>query len=125
MKKKCTVPGEKTCKEAVTEKTDTSHSNNVAILGDSNISFNRGIQSEFNKTLRSGLARFKHFPGASSKDLLHCIDLTLEEQNFEAVIIHIGIKDILYDSSSKEINLLLQNINPIQDERWGQKGPIY
>ena len=78
------------------------------------ISFKRSIKSEFNNTLRSGRARFKHFPGASSKDLLHYIDPTLEEQNFEAVIIHIRINDILYDSSSKQINLLLQNIKEIR-----------
>ena len=64
-------------------------------------------------TLGPGRARFKHFPGASSKDLLHYIDATLEEQNFEAAIIHIGINDILYDNTSQQINLLLQNIKEI------------
>ena len=73
--KKCTVPGEKTCKEAATEKANTTYINNVAILGDSIINFFRGIKS--------------------SKDLLHYIDPTLEEQNFEAAIIHIGINDTL------------------------------
>ena len=63
--------------------------------------------------MRTGQAKFKHFLGTSSKDLLHYIDTTLEEQNFEAVIIHIGINDILYDSSSWQINLLLQNIKEI------------
>ena len=81
--KKCTVPCDKTYKEAATEKTNTTHTNNVAIFGDSIISFSRGIKSEFNKTLRPGRERFKNFPGASSKDLLHYIDPTLEEQNFE------------------------------------------
>ena len=71
--KKCTVPGDKTSRqETATEK--TTHTN-VAILEDSIISFSRSIKSEFNKTLRSGRARFKHFPGASSKDLLHYIIL--------------------------------------------------
>ena len=94
-------------KEAVTEKPNTTHTNNVTILGDSIISFNRGIKSEFNKTLSSERARFKYFPRASSKDFLHYIDPTLEEQNFEAAIIHIGNNDIIYDSSSRQINLLL------------------
>ena len=31
----------------------------------------------------------KHFPGAFSNNFLHCIDLSLKEQNFEAAIIHI------------------------------------
>ena len=60
----------------------------IAILGDSIINFSKYIKSEFNKSLRTGRARFKHFPGVSSKDLLHYIDPTLE-QNFEAAIIHI------------------------------------
>ena len=76
--KKCTVTGDKTSRqEAATEKTNTTHTNNVAILGDSFISFSRGIKSKFNKILRPGWARFKHFSGASSKDLLHYIDPTL------------------------------------------------
>ena len=114
MQKKCIVSGEKAYKEGVTEEISTVHSNNVAILGDSIISFNRGIRSEFNKTLRPVLAKFKHFTGASSKDLLHYIDPTLEEQNFEASIIHIGINDILYDRRSRQINLLFQNIREIE-----------
>ena len=56
----------------------------------------------------AGRARVKHFPGASSKDLLHYVDPTLE-----AARIHIGINDILYDSSSRQINLLLQNMREI------------
>ena len=65
--KKCTVPGEKTYREIVTEKTNTTHTNNIAILGDRIVSFNRSIKSEFNKTLRSGRATFKNFPGAFKK----------------------------------------------------------
>ena len=84
-------------KEAVTEKTNTTHINNTAILGDC-------------KTLRSGRAKFKHFPGALSRDLLHYVDPTLEEHHFEAAIFRIGVNNIQYDSSSQQINLLLQNI---------------
>ena len=109
-RKKYTISGEKTYKEAVTEETSTTHTNNVVILGGSIISFNRGITSKFNKTLRTGRARFKHFAGTSPKDLL---DPTLEEQNFQAAVIHIGINVILYDSSTRQVNLLLQNVKEI------------
>ena len=44
---------------------------------------------------------------------MHYIDPTLEEQNFEAAITHSGINGILYDSSSRQINILLQNIKEI------------
>ena len=90
-------------------KTNTTHSNDIAI-GGSITGFNRGIRYACNKTLRSRWERFQLFLGALSKYLLHYIDLTLEEQNFEATIIHIGVSDILDDSSSREMNLLLQNI---------------
>ena len=113
LSEKCTGLGEKTYNEAATGKTNTTHTNSVPIIGDSIISFNRGIKSESDKTLRSRQSRFKHFPRASSKDLLHYIDPALEEQNFEAAIIHIGINDILYDNSSRQINILLQNIKEI------------
>ena len=100
--------------ERVTGKTDTTNINNIGIIGYRIVSFNRGIKSEFNKTLRSGQARFKYFPEASSKDFLHYIDPNLVEQNLEAAIIQIGINDILYDSTSREINLLFWNINEIE-----------
>ena len=90
-------------------KTNTTHTNDI-VVGGSIISFNRGIKYEFNQTLRSRWARFQLFLGALSKYFLHYINLTLEEQNFEATIIHTGVSDILYDSSSREINLLLQNM---------------
>ena len=64
--------------------------------------------------MRNGRTRFKHFPGALSKDLLHYIDPSREEHKLDAAIIHIGINDILYDSSLRQINLLLQNIGEIR-----------
>ena len=59
-----------------------------------------------NKILRLAWARCKHFP-----DLLRYIDPTVEEQNFVVAIIHIGINDILYDSSLQQIKFIFQNIN--------------
>ena len=73
--KKCTVLGEKTYKEVVTGKTNTTHTNNNAILGDSIVIFNKGIKFECSKTLRSERTRFKHFPGVSSKT--YCTILNL------------------------------------------------
>ena len=39
--------------------------------------------------------------------LLYNTDPTLEELDFKTAIIHIGINDILHDSSSRQINSLL------------------
>ena len=45
--------------------------------------------------------------------MLHYIDPILEEQTIKAAIIYIGVNDMLYDSSSRQTNLLLQNITEI------------
>ena len=103
----------KTFKEVFTGKTNTTLTNIIAILGDSIISFNRGIKPKFNETLRSGWKILKPFPGASSKDLLNYIDSSLEDQHFEAAIIRTEINNILCDSSSRQINILLQNNDEI------------
>ena len=77
----------------------------------SDIKYNRGIKSEFNKTLWYGPTSFQHFQGALSKDFFHDINFTLEAQNIEAATIHTGINYIKYESSSQQISLLLQDID--------------
>ena len=67
--------GEKEYKEAVTEKNYVTHINHITILGDGNINFNRSIKPKFDPDRQ----------GVSSKDLLHYIDPTLQQQNFEAL----------------------------------------
>ena len=86
---------------------------NVVIFGDSIVNFNRQIKYKLNKGLQSGRARFKHFPGATSKDLLYYIDRTLEDHSFEAVIIHIGVNDIISNRSSPDFDHVLKNIKNI------------
>ena len=49
-----------------------------------------------NKGLQSRKVRFKFFPAATSKDLLHYIDRTLEDHSFEVAIIHVDVTDIIY-----------------------------
>ena len=75
--------------------------------------FNRQIKYKINKGLQSGRARFKYFPGTTSKDLLHYIDRTLEDHSFEEVIIHIGVKDIISNRSSPDFDHVLKNIKNI------------
>ena len=86
---------------------------NVVIFGDSIVNFNRQIKYKLNKGLQSGRARLKYFPGATSKDLLHYIDRTLEDHSFEAVIIHIGVNDIISNRSSPDFDHVLKNIKNI------------
>ena len=51
-----------------------------------------------------------NFPGASSHQMLHYLDLHLEDREINTVVIHVGINDILKDSNQSSIDGLLQNI---------------
>ena len=44
---------------------------NVVIFGNSLVNFNRKTKYNTNKSLNNGSTRFTHFPGATSKELLH------------------------------------------------------
>ena len=71
------------------------------------------IEYKINKGLQSGKARFKYFPGATSKDLLHYIDRILEDNSSEVVIIHIGVNDIISNRSYPDFDHVLKNIKSI------------
>ena len=50
------------------------------------------------------------FPGASSHQLLHSLDVHFEDRQINTVVIYVGINDILRDSSQSSIDGLLQNM---------------
>ena len=83
-------------------------SNNVVIFGDSIVNFSTKLKYNINRALTNGRARFKYFPGATSKELLHYIDATLEESNFEVAVIHVGVNDLM--NSNNSVDKLLKNI---------------
>ena len=68
----------------------------------------------WNRALTNGRARFKYFPGATSKELPHYIDATLEESNFEVAVIHVGVNDLL--NSNNSVDKLLKNIYSIAEK---------
>ena len=68
---------------------------NVVIFEVSLVNFNRKAKYNITRSLNNGSARFKYFPGATSKDLLHYVDTTLQDNLFEVAVIHIGINDIV------------------------------
>ena len=61
----------------------------------------------------NGSARFNYFPGATSKDLLHYVDATLQDNLFDEAVIHIGINDIVNNKNSLNTGHMLQNIKNI------------
>ena len=81
------IPGEKIFAETMPSSMTSSNptfnestlpTSNVVIFGDSLVNFNR--KKIYN--IYNGSARFKYFPGATSKDLLHYVDTTLQDNLF-------------------------------------------
>ena len=85
---------------------------NVVIFGDSLVNFNRKTKYNINRSLNNGRARFQYFPGVTSKDLLHYVDTTLQDNLFEVAVIHIGI-DIVNNKNSLNKDHMLENIKNI------------
>ena len=81
---------------------------NTVIFSDS---MPKGIKMyEFNKHLTNGRALMKSFGGATSRELACYIMPTLEDYEFVNAIIHVGIIDILKDSSAISFEFLANNI---------------
>ena len=56
----------------------------------------KGIRiRELNRYITNATAVIKSFPGATSKELIHYVVPTLQEDSFNSAVIHIGINDIL------------------------------
>ena len=96
-----TVPGERSYKETlITQK------KNVIIFGDS---IPKGINTRLlNEKLIKSKAACKFFPGATSKDFVHYIKPTLQENEFYTSILRMGVNDALklgsnIDTVSKDI----------------------
>ena len=65
---------------------------------------------EFNRFIKNSTATMFNFLGASSHQMLHYLDVHLEDRQINTVVIHVGINDILRGSSQSSIDGLLQNI---------------
>ena len=98
------VPSNKSYAQATVPSNSARTSNNVVIYWDSIVNFSTKLKYNFNRVLTNGRARFKYFPGATSRELLHDIDATLEESNFKVAMIHEDVKDLMNSSNSVDKN---------------------
>ena len=57
-----------------------------------------------------------NFPGASSNEILHYIDVHLKEKLIDTVIIHVGVNDLLNGNSQLKVNQLIENIKKITEK---------
>ena len=89
----------------VTPNKSLGNSRNIKIFSDS---IPKGIRiKQMNQQIKNGNARIHSFPGATSHQLLHYLDVNLDKYT-DAVVIHIGINGIL--NSASNVNGLLSNI---------------
>ena len=62
---------------------------------------------EFNSLLRNRKAKWLNFPGSSSKQMLHYIDIYLEDKSIETVLLNVGVNDLLNDNSKSNVDNLM------------------
>ena len=65
---------------------------------------------DFNKFVRIGKAKIQCFPGATSNQMLHYLDINLQDNNTESVILHVGVNDVLQDSKKTNMNSFFNNV---------------
>ena len=59
---------------------------------------------DFNKFVRVGKAKLQYFPSTTSNQLLHYLDINLQDNKTESVIFYVGINDLLQNSTETNIN---------------------
>ena len=106
-----TLRGENSFSEEV--KDHKGNENNIIVFSNSMANIDRNIKVELNSSIRSGRARFLNFPVATSGDLLHYMDPTLAEGNYDTAMIHLGINDIIKDDISTKVEHLVSNSEEI------------
>ena len=69
---------------------------------------------KFNRLIKNRQAKMFSFHGASSHQLLHYLDVHLRDQSIDTVIIHIGINDLLTNSSRSVMIILSATSRKLQ-----------
>ena len=97
------IPGKDKYSETVKAKPEPM---NTLIFTDS---IPKGIRMYgFNKSIKNRKAKMLNFPGASSRQLLHYMDIHLEGIQVDTVVIHIGVNDLLnYSNQSRTDSLII------------------
>ena len=70
----------------------------------------------FDRLIKNHQAKMFNFPGTSSHQLLHYLDVHLKDKSIDTVIIHIGINDLLTTSSRSGMDNLINNIKKITEK---------
>ena len=116
------VPGNNSYNDAAKKNMDKSiEANKAGKMNNQNIkiftdSIPKGIKmKELNRHVHSGNAKMYCFPGATSTQLLHYLDINLDNTT-DTVILHIGINDLLQGMTDNIINNLMNNIEQMVEK---------
>ena len=66
---------------------------------------------EFNKYLNGGIAHLNPFPRTKAKQMDHHVIPILEEHQYGAAVIHVGIKDLLKNRTNINVSEIVSYIN--------------
>ena len=86
----------------------------LVIFGESITNLSRYHKNIFNQKTEDCRARFKYSPGSLSGDILHNVNPTLGESEFDVAIMHEGVNNLLNCQAYIDlINNILQDIQHI------------
>ena len=68
---------------------------------------------DFNKFVRVEKAKVQCFPGATSNQLLHYLDVNLQGNNTESLMLHVLVNGVLQDRTETNINSFFKNVQEI------------
>ena len=94
-------------------KDSKGNENNIIIFSDSIANFDRNTKVKMNNCIRSGRARFQNLPGATLGELLHYIDITLVEGNYDKAMVDVGINNIINNDNLIKVEKLVLNLEKI------------
>ena len=75
-------------------------------------SISKGIcPKEFNSFISNGNAKIINFPGAISKEILHCLDIYLANSSTDMVVVYVVVNDLINENTHLNIDNLVKNLN--------------
>ena len=105
------VPGEDSYSQAVknnSHKLQNTKKSGVLIFSDSMTSKIKIF--DFNRLFKNGKAKHMFFSGSTSEQILQYLEINLKINNPDAVLFHVGINDVLNDSSDSGLENILSNL---------------
>ena len=105
------VPGTKLISEASLH---SKGQRDILIFTDS---IPKGIRiRELNSFIKNGKTKMVSFPGATSKEILHYLEVHLANSSADAVILHVGVNDLLEDNIQSKIEKLGKNLRSMVEK---------